>query len=225
MKISILGDSISTYQGCNPDNYEVFYDDKMSDENGLSSANDTWWAQVINHLGGQLLINNSYSGSRVCDMEFPSGRSIERISNLGIAENAPDIILIYIGFNDFARGFGVYENMFMFKAPTFYDSYKDMILKIKSNYKKSKIICATLMKTYIKDNTDWQFPTNRSDIAIDIYNDSIKKIGDELNVLVADIGKYPAYETLDAKHPTKLGHKTIAQSWISELEKNQKTGD
>ncbi len=219
MKISILGDSISTYQGCNPDNYEVYYQDKAADENGLVSVNDTWWAQVINHLGGQLLVNNSYSGSRVCDEDFPSARSFERISHLGTLQNSPDIILIYMGFNDFARGFGVYENMFMFKAPTFYESYKDMIEKIKCNYKGSKIICGTLMKTHIKDNDDWQFPSNRSDIKIDMYNEAIMKIGDETSVFVADIGKYQAYETLDAKHPTNLGHKIIAKSWISELEK------
>lgn len=40
-KISVLGDSISTFEGYNPAGYEVFYDNIVSHNNGLSSVDDT----------------------------------------------------------------------------------------------------------------------------------------------------------------------------------------
>ncbi len=64
-KISILGDSISTYVGYNPYGYHVYYRDDRLYDNDITSVNDTWWKQVIDAIGGELCINNSYSGSCV----------------------------------------------------------------------------------------------------------------------------------------------------------------
>lgn len=60
--ISILGDSISTFEGCSPDGYTVFYDKEMQRVNGLDTMYDTWWAKVIQALHAYLCINNSYNG-------------------------------------------------------------------------------------------------------------------------------------------------------------------
>ena len=61
-KVSILGDSISTYIGYNPRGYAVYYKDDKAYDNEINSVNDTWWKQVIDGLGGELCVNNSYSG-------------------------------------------------------------------------------------------------------------------------------------------------------------------
>lgn len=71
MIISIMGDSISTFESFNPDGYCVFYDEQMQYINGLTLVNDTWWAQVIQALHGELCVNNSYSGSKVSGEGFP----------------------------------------------------------------------------------------------------------------------------------------------------------
>lgn len=42
MLVSILGDSISTYNGYNPNGYAVYYDEEMQIRNGLKSVYDTW---------------------------------------------------------------------------------------------------------------------------------------------------------------------------------------
>ena len=42
MMISIMGDSISTFESFNPEGYSVFYDSQMQYLNGLSSSEDTW---------------------------------------------------------------------------------------------------------------------------------------------------------------------------------------
>ena len=63
--VSIVGDSISTYEGYNPDRYKVFYNRTMQMANGLNSVYDTWWAKVNQSLHAYLCVNNSYSGSKV----------------------------------------------------------------------------------------------------------------------------------------------------------------
>lgn len=82
MFVSILGDSISTYNGFNPHGYAVFYDEEMQKRNGLNSVYDTWWAKVNQELRAYLCVNNSYSGSRVSGMDFPAGCCLERIMHL-----------------------------------------------------------------------------------------------------------------------------------------------
>ena len=44
MMISVMGDSISTFESFNPEGYSVFYDIQMQYINDLTSVNDTWWA-------------------------------------------------------------------------------------------------------------------------------------------------------------------------------------
>ena len=62
---SILGDSISTLAGYNPQGYEVFYKwDKML-QAGIFEAKDTWWGKVIDELGGKLLINANIRRARL----------------------------------------------------------------------------------------------------------------------------------------------------------------
>lgn len=69
--ISILGDSICTFEGYNAKGYYVYYDKAIKQENGIKSLNDTWWYQAINYLDGQLCVNNSYAGSRVTGADYP----------------------------------------------------------------------------------------------------------------------------------------------------------
>ena len=104
MLVSILGDSISTYDGYNPKGYAVYYDEYMQMRNGLQSVYDTWWAKVNQALGAFLCVNDSYSGCMVSGVDFPAGCSQERIMNLRTSEYMPDLILIYMGINDFGNG-------------------------------------------------------------------------------------------------------------------------
>lgn len=104
-KFSILGDSISTLEGYNPDGYRVFYNDENCKRANIMEAGDTWWGQVLEYFKAQLLVNNSWLGSRVTklpnqDELFPSGCSDERTSSLHINSVKPDVIIIYLGTND-----------------------------------------------------------------------------------------------------------------------------
>lgn len=219
-QISIIGDSISTYYGFVPDGYKVYYNEEIALENQLTSVDDTWWRIVCKHLGAEICVNNSYSGSRASGNGFPCASSDERTSSLHTDNAAPDLILLYIGANDFGHGIGVKENPFFYDEDIFYDAYKEMLQKIMHNYPNSQIICATLMKSSVKDNPEWEYPRSKTGISLEEYNDAIREIANNLGVLVADLESLNTpYETLDTLHPTREGHKTITKAWITQLNK------
>lgn len=102
--VSILGDSISTYEGYNPPDYKVFYQGEMLRKNELTSVYDTWWAQVNQFLGAYLCVNNAYSGSSVTGTLPYSASETKRTWALHTQQYSPNIVLVYIGFNDFGQG-------------------------------------------------------------------------------------------------------------------------
>ena len=210
-KISIIGDSISTYIGFNPYDYPVYYKDDRAYDNEIESVDDTWWKQVIDNVGGELCVNNSYSGSLVAGNYESSACSAERCSMLHTSDVTPDIILIYIGTND--HGFEVNVGI---ESPNdtqnFYGAYRAMLRQLKTNYPAAKIICATLLMGKLKDTVDLAYDRfMRED---NRYNEAIRLAVKEESCLLADIARSDErYETLDYCHPTKCGHKLIADLW------------
>lgn len=97
-KVSILGDSYSTYKGVIPSNYSTFYPDANND---VSSVDQTWWSLYIKAKGYQLEKNDSWGGTTICGTGYgrmDSSRSnfISRVDSLG----NPDIIFVFGGTND-----------------------------------------------------------------------------------------------------------------------------
>ena len=213
--VSVLGDSVSTFQGYNPRGYSVFYDAQMQKVNGLNSVSDTWWDMVINSMNARLCVNNSYSGSKVTGDSFPAAACEERLQNLGSRENAPDYILIYAGFNDFASGTELISSLDTYG---FEDSYDQVLRTIRQNYPSAKKICATLMRTRVKGNRSWQFPEYWAGIGLEDYNNVIRWVAQENHCYLADLGRTNTrYETLDGAHPTAQGHREIAVTWTKYL--------
>ena len=126
--VSILGDSISTFNGYSNDatvnatiggngpRYDIgTADTKPGSYCLLESVNDTWWMHFANRSGMRLLVNNSWAGSQVFGSKTSDGRVIpaahlERCVNLhdNTVENNPnnapinpDVIFVYIGINDY----------------------------------------------------------------------------------------------------------------------------
>lgn len=102
-KVSILGDSYSTYYGyVTPDTNSCWYcvpGEKK--ENDVTKVEETWWYRFINDHGYQLEINNSYSGATICNTgykkaDYTDRSFITRMSNLG----KPNVIFIFGGTND-----------------------------------------------------------------------------------------------------------------------------
>ena len=210
--VSILGDSVSTFQGTNPRGYSVFYDTSMQRVNGLNSVSDTWWDRVITSMNARLCVNNSYSGSRVTGDAFPAAACEERLQNLGTQEANPDYILIYAGFNDFAGGAELISSLDTYG---FEDSYDQMLRTIRQNYPSARTVCATLMRTRVRGDHNWQFPEYWAGIGLEDYNNVIRWTAQENRCDLADLARSSVrYETLDGAHPTAQGHREIAVNWI-----------
>ena len=102
-KISILGDSYSTFYGyVTPDTNLCWYGvPGEKKENDVTQVDETWWRLFLKQYGYRLECNNSYSGATICHTGYDgadySDRSfVTRMSDLG----QPDIILVFGGTND-----------------------------------------------------------------------------------------------------------------------------
>lgn len=101
--VSILGDSYSTFEGyLEPDtNFIWYFDTHPRNNTDVKRVEEMWWYQYIQDHGYRLCVNNSFSGSTICNTGYNredySKRSfLARMDNLG----CPDIILIFGGTND-----------------------------------------------------------------------------------------------------------------------------
>lgn len=211
MLVSVLGDSISTYEGYIPPNYKVYYDEDRQKINGLTSVYDTWWAKVNQYLKAYLCVNNSFSGSKVSG-EFPGASSEKRVSALHKMEHYPDVILVYMGTNDF--GFGV-------PLETFAKDYRKMLERLRKNYPSARILCATIARSYMQGKPDWKYPEMYGGTALEEYNQAIREaVNERDDIVLMDLPEAGIhYETLDGTHPTRRGHEELAQMWIGCLEK------
>lgn len=222
-QFSILGDSISTLDGYNPIGYQVFYSGDKCAEAGVSKMSDTWWDKVISFFGGELLVNNSYSGSRVTKLPgredlFPSGCSDERTSSLHINGVKPDVILVYLGTNDWAYGARTgYETKILGEDENeeFDAAYNKMLRKLRTNYPHSEIWCCTLCTTFMSGRRDFLFPYTFGGTHIEQYNDIIRKTAAENGCGLLDLYGYGVpYDTIDGSHPNAGGMNTLAALMI-----------
>lgn len=102
LRVSILGDSYSTFQGYIPDgNASWYYTPVDTSRTDVENVSQTWWWQVISQSGCLIERNDSYSGATVSyhgynDEDFSDRAFVTRLPRLG----SPDIILIFGGTND-----------------------------------------------------------------------------------------------------------------------------
>lgn len=218
--ISILGDSICTFEGYNAKGYYVYYDKTVQSENGINSVDQTWWHKVIGFLGGQLCVNNSCAGSTVTGADFPSASCEVRINDLGDPSHDPDTILIAMGFNDYAFGMDVSGAD---DLSSFDHAYEYMLDKISFRYPDAELVCCTIATGFIRDNSHRLFPMDSVKHDISEYNEVIRDLCRRKNIRLADIASPGThFETLDGVHPTAAGHETIAQMWIHSLRTDKK---
>ncbi len=204
--VSILGDSISTYEKFNPLGYPIHYTNQIKQLSGVMNVYDTWWMQVIHSLDGKLCQNNSYAGALVSGYRKSSGNSSRRIKSLGSQDLVPDVILVYMGINDFGKDIPL-NNIFKFKSFSF--CFELMIKRIKKYFPHAEIwvmgICATQHFIKIKKGQG---------ILIKEYNECIEKIVTKLDSHYVDGLVLEEHETHDGLHPNRQGMKRIAQRWI-----------
>ena len=97
-KVSVLGDSYSTFVGVIPSNYSSFY---PNDRNDVTKIEQTWWSLYVKAKGYALEKNDSWGGTTICGTGYGGMNSsysnfISRVDSLG----NPDIIFVFGGTND-----------------------------------------------------------------------------------------------------------------------------
>lgn len=149
-KVSILGDSYSTYGGhVSPDWNFAWYNgsdggDKAG-HNDVKSVDQTWWRLLCKEKGYTIEKNNSFSGSTVCytgygKNDYSDRAFITRMCNLG----NPDIIFVFGGTNDsWAKSpVGSYQHEGWLRKDlyAFRPAFCYMIHYLKQNYPSARII-------------------------------------------------------------------------------------
>ena len=153
-KISILGDSYSTFKGyVSPEWNACWYgtDDKnLRENNDVSAVEQTWWSIVLKETGYELVKNNSFSGSTVCysgydGQDYADRAFISRMGNLSDpVKGEPDIILVLSGTNDSwagsPMGYFAYSNISRVMCYSFRPAFCYMMDYLKKNYPKARIV-------------------------------------------------------------------------------------
>ena len=223
-KVSILGDSISTFTGTMPADYNVYY----PEHGDIPNASQTWWGQLLTNTGMVLCRNASSANTDVTgnslalDGSAP-GCSIRRLVDLrGTDGSSPDVIIIYMGINDFARS----RTLGSFTAPgvqtegevmVFTDAYELMLQKIKALYPTASIYCCTLLERCDMEGNTGAPAVNLNGDTVADFNTQIKAIAAAYGASVIDFYNCGinytnlSLFTVDGIHPTWIGAGVLGQ--------------
>lgn len=227
-KFSILGDSISTLDWYSQPEYAAFYQGARKFEANVFAPEDTWWGKVIDCLEGRLLVNNSFSGSTVCKLRgcaFPSyGCSDERTSDLSKDGCMPDVIMVYMGTNDWGcnvRPIAV-DPEDKGDLSIFSVAYQSMLKKLYQNYPQAEIWCFTLSVSAFSKSEEFVFPYRYKGRHIEEYCKVIRECAQFSGCKVIDLYSWnEPYDTIDGFHPNSVGMQTLADAVISQLKKDE----
>ena len=189
-RVSVLGDSISTFAGYIPAGNRARY----PQSNLLTDVDLTWWKRLLDKNGMVLGINESWAGSLVswdgsegtdigADKHIASSTRIQHLGDNG----QPDYILVFGGTNDVSRK--VELGTFSYDDPTkltdvqiknllvatFADAYRAMLIRLLKWYPKAHVICILPLYTSQTDGAN-----------LDRYNEVIKEECDFFGVPVVD---------------------------------------
>ena len=197
-KISILGDSYSTFEGVIPEGNAIWYFQPPKARNGIDTPEKTWWSLAIAGLGGTLEKNESFSGSTVCYTGYNKSDAtkssfVTRLERLG----DPDLILVCGATNDSWANSPIgefkYENWTNEELFSFRPAMAKMLADLQSRYPKAKVF--VLLNDCLKG----------------VINDSVHEICQHYNVPCIDLKGIAK----GAGHPNVDGMKTMAEQTIA----------
>ena len=212
LKISILGDSISTYKGYsnNPEynptiGNNALWFPNVNYDGGCIDVSETWWMQVIKAKNFTLCVNNSWSGSKMIDPHTYDSRAVN-LHDCGGA--CPDIIFFFMGINDYDAKITVAD---------FSAIYEKILNRVVNAYPKAKIICLTPTNSYK------YAPGGTNGVApFGDYIDALIAVASAKNCRVVRLDKLWDETlmkecTFDLLHPNVKGMRLVANAVLEEI--------
>lgn len=107
--IFILGDSYSSFDKYVPEGYAVWYSNDFKPETDVFKVEETWWHSLCSQLSLNLVRNDSWSGSTICNTGYMGDCSkinsfifrVEKLAEEGFfRENEIDTVFVFGGTND-----------------------------------------------------------------------------------------------------------------------------
>jgi len=210
---SILGDSISTFNGYIPKNFEPFFPLEGYE---VTSVEMTWWKLLEKKTKLKLSVNGSFSGSRISKTGIEQPHWSAFISEERQSILNGDIIIIFGGTNDFGQD----EEQASFD--TFTKSYNLLVSQMIKRFPTSKLyFCTPLQRTDFEINQKNSKGWTQIDMAQTIRNcvkDKNKRV--KLIDLFAYNIKKDDGTLQDNLHPTCKGM-NLLYSIIKEAIENQ----
>ncbi|MBQ9494194.1 MAG: SGNH/GDSL hydrolase family protein [Treponema sp.] len=200
---SVMGDSISSFAGTVPEEYETCYPHEDAD---IKSYDDMWQTLFAKKTGRKLLCSDAYSGSRVSETgtrpvwsAFISDRRIARLKG--------DEVIIFGGTNDFGQRESGAVPLSVFK-----DAYKTLIRKLRDALPEAVLyFCVPLSRL------DWEAEEKNNAGWTQVQlQDTIRTIVREAQrtdraIHVFDLSEISVAGLLfDGLHPNKGGMEAIA---------------
>lgn len=198
--VSILGDSISSYQGVSNDasaNSTLLVNPCYYKE--PFPLEKTYWMQVINDLGLTLCVNNSWSGGNLSGADDETA-GVNRAHQLSRdSGEIPDLVIVFMGMNDLGRGVDV---------DVFAKDYIKTLNIIKESFPLAKVCCVNLpdRDIYLKA---------RAALFNEAIDNAVKVEGD--NFFIADLYRsrlnndFYYMNTVDGLHPDEDGMRIIGE--------------
>lgn len=220
--VSVMGDSVSTYDTGDGKNWYQYYTPETMD------ISRTWWMQYINAFGMKLGYDEAIGGSTVawnaavlnsgmgCEAAMSSDERIKRLGTNG----TPDEILFFGGLNDIFQQGGVSAGKYSYsltydKVDDFTNAYYTAIMKMKFYYPNADILCIIPYYTWA---------TNVS--LADACAESIISICKEQNLAYVDLRKSRVTDNAnmcspDYLHVNEKGMDIIAKNAIAVMRSNK----
>ena len=206
--VAIFGASYSTFEGyLTPDTMETWYFLNRNDpqRTDVKSVRQTWWWQVVKQMGWKLEVNNSWSGSTICntgynDADYTHRSFMTRHSSLG----RPDVILLFGGTNDSWCG-----------APLGDFKYE--------GWKRADLYCFRPALAWLLEHLQDRYPT--ADVFFMLNSDLKESINSSVDEICGHYGvpviKLSGIDKTSG-HPNVKGMQQIADQVVASLKKYYK---
>lgn len=240
IRIAIIGDSISTFNGYAPSDstgYDGVEYSSYYPQGDVKSVENTWWYKTAALLGisANNITNCSWGGSHVTGnssltTNASAGCSSRRISDLSYKGEKPDIIICYISCNDWAHDIPIGNWAGSDSIPeegkvsTLREAYALMLYKIKQAYPESMVICLTNLDDVKRDKTPGWPSNNSNGITVEQWNENIKEVAGVFGCYTIDLqdsginyNNVLSYTVDRGLHPNKAGMTLIANKVAKEI--------